>query len=77
MEYFDKLPGLPSDPTGVHDYTLSIPPLVIGVPFDADYPNPDWAGKVFYTSGFAHNLVWSQSINPLFTPTVSNACSIA
>jgi hypothetical protein len=65
-QYFAQLPGLSSDPTGVHDYVLSIPPLVIGIPYDDDDPN--FPGQVFYTSGFAHNLVWAQQINPLFTP---------
>eukprot|EP00026_Physarum_polycephalum_P007448 Phypoly_transcript_07508.p1 GENE.Phypoly_transcript_07508~~Phypoly_transcript_07508.p1 ORF type:complete len:410 (+),score=104.82 Phypoly_transcript_07508:199-1428(+) len=62
-EYFDVLPGGSNDPTpaGTHDYTLAIPPLVLAIPNDA--------GEVFYTSGYAHNLVWAHTINPIFTPT--------
>jgi hypothetical protein len=59
-QYFQALPGV-DDATGVHDYTLSIPPLVLAI--------PNAAGVVYYTSGHAHNLVWAHTMNPAFTPT--------
>jgi len=49
-KYFDKLPGK-GDVTGAHDYTIEIPSLKFGVPYSNK--NPLWAGKVFYTSGYA------------------------
>jgi len=55
-EYFDNFPGV-GDPTKVHDYTVEIPPIVFGVPYAE---NSMWAGKVFYTSGYAtqlHNII--------------------
>ena len=52
-EYFDVLPG-PNDPTGIHDYTVEIPPLMFGVPYAST--NALWANKVFYTSGYATNV---------------------
>lgn len=50
---FDKLPGY-NDPTkpGFHDYKLQIPNVVFGIPFGSG----KYAGKVFYTSGFATDL---------------------
>jgi len=52
-EYFDNVPGV-GDPTGVHDYTVEIPPIVLGVPYASDHPF--WPNKVFYTSGYATDL---------------------
>ena len=77
-QYFDALPGSKQDPTGsaTHDYTLSIPPLVIAIPSDGSANAAD-AGKIFYSSGYAHNLVWAHNINPTFTPTVFSFCPFA
>ncbi len=50
---FDKLPGY-NDPTGnYHDYKLKIPSIKFGIPYAASSP---YAGKVFYTSGYSHDL---------------------
>ena len=50
---FDKLPGY-NDPTsnGFHDYHLSIPPLLIGVP----YKEGEFSGKVLFTSSRSTDL---------------------
>jgi len=52
-EYFDAFPGV-GDVTGVHDYTVEIPSIVMGIPYACS--NPLWAVKVFYTSGYATNV---------------------
>ena len=61
-EFFDNLPS-PTDPTGVHDYTLEIPPIKFGVVYP---PEHQYAGKIFYTFGRAHDLVSSNRIFPNF-----------
>ena len=56
-EYFESLPGK-NDPTGIHDYHLTIPSIRFGVPI-ASGPNK---GKVFYNLGQAKNLVFTYRI---------------
>ena len=56
-EYFETLPS-PDDPTGIHDYHLTIPSIKFGVPLSSG----PYAGKVFYTLGQASNLVFSYKI---------------
>jgi len=63
-KYFDHFPGV-GDPTGVHDYTVEIPPIVFGVPYG---PSSQWAGKVFYTSGYATNIHHKMGIRDIYTP---------
>lgn len=48
---FDNLPG-PNDPTGIHDYTLKIPPIKFAVKYTKD----PYKGKVFYTLGRGADL---------------------
>jgi len=48
---------------GIHDYTLSIPPLLFGIPYSSESA---WAGNVFWTIGHAHNTTLIQNINPSF-----------
>ena len=56
-EYFEMLPN-PNDPTGIHDYHLTIPSIRFGVPIkDGKYK-----GKVFYNLGQAHNLSFTYQI---------------
>jgi len=62
-QYFAMLPG-PTDPTGIHDYTISIPPFAIAIP----YTSGPYSGEIFYTSGHAHNLALSVTLNSAFTP---------
>lgn len=50
--YFDQLPGV-GDVTGVHDYTLSMPPIMFGVPYAS---GSTYSGKVFWVSGYATGL---------------------
>ena len=51
-DYFQALPGY-NDPTGIHDYTLKIPPIKFGV----KYPeSSEHSGKVFYTLGRGTDL---------------------
>eukprot|EP00823_Brevimastigomonas_motovehiculus_P001935 TRINITY_DN1272_c5_g1_i1.p1 TRINITY_DN1272_c5_g1~~TRINITY_DN1272_c5_g1_i1.p1 ORF type:complete len:770 (-),score=171.91 TRINITY_DN1272_c5_g1_i1:93-2162(-) len=61
--YFEKLPG-PNDGTWIHDYTLSIPPVRFGVIYKT---GTAWAGKVFWTSGRAHNIQMSHWLDKAFT----------
>ena len=63
-KYFDNVPGV-GDPTGAHDYTVEIPPLVFGVPYAAS--NKLWAGKVFYTSGYATKVDLRTDLQKPFT----------
>jgi len=51
--YFDRLPGK-GDETKVHDYTIEVPSIFLGVPYASN--NELWANKVFYTSGYATDL---------------------
>ena len=48
----------PDDPTGIHDYHLTIPSIRFGVPIkDGKYK-----GKVFYNLGQAHNISFTYQI---------------
>ena len=60
--WFQQLPGY-NDPTGVHNYTLSIPPITIGFPYPA---NTTWAGGAYYVNGFATNLTFSHLLDTQF-----------
>jgi len=51
--YFDQFPGA-GDVTGAHDYNVEVPSIFFGVPYSKK--NPLWAGKVFYTSGYATDV---------------------
>ena len=56
-EYFESLPGV-NDPTGIHDYHLTIPSIKFGVPIlDGEY-----AGKIFYNLGQAKELIFTYRI---------------
>ena len=57
--HFDRLPG-PKDPTGIHDYTLKIPPIKFGVEYPAGLK---YAGKIFNTLGRANNIVVKSILN--------------
>ena len=51
--YFDKFPGTNTDPIkNYHKYTVKVPSLYIGVPFEGG----DFNGKVLYTSAQASDL---------------------
>ena len=50
-EYFETLPNV-NDPTGIHDYHLTIPSIRFGVPISSG----PYAGKVFYNLGQASNI---------------------
>ena len=56
-EYFENLPG-PNDPTGIHDYHLTIPSIKFGVPISEG----DYKGKIFYNLGQAHDLSFTYRI---------------
>jgi len=64
-EYFDRLPGA-GDATGAHDYTIEVPSLVFGVPYSNKHPL--WTGKVFYTSGYATDVIPRVSLVKPFNP---------
>jgi len=51
--YFDRFPGK-GDVTGAHDYEVEVPSIFFGVPYSNK--NKLWAGKVFYTSGYATDV---------------------
>jgi len=51
--YFDAFPGK-GDVTGIHDYDVEVPSLMFGVPYASNHKL--YAGKVFYTSGYATNV---------------------
>ena len=53
-EWFDTLPSL-NDPTGIHDYHLTIPSIRFGVPISEG----ENAGKIFYNLGQANEMVYS------------------
>eukprot|EP01107_Rhizomastix_libera_P001785 TRINITY_DN12_c0_g1_i3.p1 TRINITY_DN12_c0_g1~~TRINITY_DN12_c0_g1_i3.p1 ORF type:complete len:2440 (-),score=653.16 TRINITY_DN12_c0_g1_i3:246-7565(-) len=76
-EYFDVLPG-PNDPTpkafkdaGHHDYTLTVPSIVFGVPYESTH---SLAGGVYWTSGHAFNLKLTHKVEKTHTPV--QACII-
>ena len=54
---FETFPS-PDDPTGIHDYHLTIPSIKFGVPLSSG----KYAGKVFYTLGQATDLILSYKI---------------
>ena len=57
--YFKTIPGNPEkDPTGIHDYHITIPSIRFGVPIK-DGKN---AGKVFYNLGQASDLVFTYKL---------------
>ena len=56
-EYFETLPGV-NDPTGIHDYHLTIPSIRFGVPISEG----KYAGKIFYNLGQAKNMVFTYKI---------------
>ena len=60
---FDKLPRY-HDPTGIHDYSLKIPPIKFGVKYPSSSP---YYGKVFYTLGRVSNLKVHYSLNKALT----------
>jgi len=66
--YFDFFPGV-GDPTGVHKYTVEMPPIVIGVPYASSHPY--YAGKIFYTSGYATSLTFRHAIPNQLTPVAA------
>ena len=73
QSFFQSLPGY-NDPTGVHDYTLSIPPINIGFP----YPNgSQWAGQTYYVNGRAQNLTFHHLVDTAFTPVGAVTLSAA
>ena len=53
-EWFETLPSL-NDPTGIHDYHLTIPSIRFGVPISEG----EYKGKIFYNLGQAKNLVYT------------------
>ena len=53
-EWFKTLPSL-NDPTGVHDYHLTIPSIRFGVPISQG----ENKGKIFYNLGQAKNMVFT------------------
>ena len=53
-EWFDSLPSL-NDPTGIHDYHLTIPSIRFGVPISEG----ENKGKIFYNLGQAENMVYT------------------
>ena len=60
-EYFYRLPGH-NDPTGIHDYELTIPSIKFGVPIgDGKYK-----GKVFYNLGQAENITFTYQLHKNF-----------
>jgi hypothetical protein len=71
-EYFDKLPGY-NDPTPAafaaiqHDYELTIPDIVIGVP----YSSGPYSGGVYWTSGHASNLKLSHHVDTEHIPVMA------
>ena len=56
-QYFESLPGY-NDPTGIHDYHLTIPSIRLGVPIS----NGDYKGKIFYNLGEAHDISFTYQI---------------
>ena len=53
-DWFQTLPSL-NDPTGVHDYHLTIPSIRFGVPISSG----ENKGKIFYNLGQAKNMVFT------------------
>eukprot|EP01105_Mastigella_eilhardi_P019189 TRINITY_DN44_c0_g2_i1.p1 TRINITY_DN44_c0_g2~~TRINITY_DN44_c0_g2_i1.p1 ORF type:complete len:2522 (-),score=650.58 TRINITY_DN44_c0_g2_i1:100-7614(-) len=63
-EYFEYFPGA-GDPTGTHSYVVEMPPIVFGVPYSS---SSIYAGKIFYTSGYATNLRFKHLIPSSLSP---------
>jgi len=76
-EYFDKLPNY-NDPAPAayvkryHDYDLTIPDIVFGVPYKDDHP---LGSTVYWTSGHAYDISLTHNINIEHTPT--EACIVS
>eukprot|EP01105_Mastigella_eilhardi_P019188 TRINITY_DN44_c0_g1_i1.p1 TRINITY_DN44_c0_g1~~TRINITY_DN44_c0_g1_i1.p1 ORF type:complete len:2356 (-),score=578.79 TRINITY_DN44_c0_g1_i1:76-6915(-) len=66
MTYFERFPGAPSDPTGIHSYTVTLPSIVFGVPYASNHRS--WPGKVFYTSGYSTKLQFAHELPAGLTP---------
>ncbi|KAH3766814.1 hypothetical protein Pelo_1308 [Pelomyxa schiedti] len=70
-DYFDALPGLATDPTPAdyakahHDYTLSIPDIVFGIPYGT---GSSYAGVVHWTSGHGYNLTFAHRVRNTHKP---------
>eukprot|EP00033_Pygsuia_biforma_P000430 GCRY01000512.1.p1 GENE.GCRY01000512.1~~GCRY01000512.1.p1 ORF type:complete len:2633 (-),score=648.95 GCRY01000512.1:503-8401(-) len=64
--YFDRVPGEASDPTHVdyHDYTITIPDIVIAIPYASDHPT--YPGQAFFTSGYATDLSFRHYVSRYF-----------
>ena len=59
--YFESLPSV-NDPTGIHDYHLTIPSIRFGVPIDKG----EYKGKIFYNLGQAKELKFTYQIYKSF-----------
>ena len=55
--WFNTLPSL-NDPTGIHDYHLTIPSIRFGVPISEG----ENKGKIFYNLGQARNMVYTYKL---------------
>jgi len=53
-DWFETLPSL-NDPTGIHDYHLTIPSIRFGVPISEG----EYKGKIFYNLGQGKNMVYT------------------
>ena len=71
QSWFQQLPGF-NDPTGVHNYTLSIPPITIGFPYPA---NSTWTGA-YRVNGYATNLTFSHLLDSQFNATAAKTVSL-
>ena len=60
-QYFDALPSL-NDPTGIHDYHLTIPSIKFGVPISGG----EFSGKIFYVLGQARDIYFTYKIYKYF-----------
>ena len=60
-EYFETLPGK-NDPTGLHNYHITIPSIRFGVPIKEGI----YAGKIFYNLGQATDLVFTFKLHKNF-----------
>ena len=65
QSWFARLPGY-NDPTGLHDYALSIPDIVLSFPYPSS-ANKAWANKAFYVNGRSHNLQWAHQLSTAWT----------
>ena len=60
-DYFQSLPSL-NDPTGIHDYHLTIPSIKFGVPISSG----EHSGKIFYVLGQARDIYFQYKIYKYF-----------